>query len=648
MIDRARAAALLLALVACGDTEGTAVDCDGEVVVSFIDADGDGYGETSTKLEDCGEPADGRVLDSGDCDDGDLTVYPGAVEACDGVDQDCNGTVDDGLPTSTFYPDLDGDFEGDPAGALDACYEPEGYVLDDSDCDDDDRAVWSGADEVCDAVDNDCDGAIDEEDPDLLPETRIDFFDDADEDGFGTNELVARACVAPPFASPVTGDCDDLDDAINPAATEVCGGGDENCDGLVDDLDPAVDASTFTVWYADADADGLGDPLVSVSACVAPVGYTDDDLDCDDTSALITDVVSWVFDGDGDGFGDGAPVVGGCVPPGVDFVVASGRTDCDDADALVYPGAPEVCGDGVDSDCDLLDDLLAYRDADADGFGDEGDAVDACSGVPPGYVLDGGDCDDLDIDVNPDALEACNDIDDDCDGALMVEETSDIDADGVPTCLDSDDADATSGERFCYDFDATSWSYHSNNNVHPVASGTSELVLSNDNEASVGAAVMLQEGWTPPYTVSLDFYVFDDDGSAVNLFNSADGLAVMVARDPNAYGLPPVGGARGVIVDGTGYAVHLQTYSFRDIHLSDGAGLQLASVAEPLVYTHGVWRSLEVTVRSGGIEVQFEGAPALNWAGPVSMAHDGVGISAATGGSDSEHRVRNVCVTERF
>ncbi|HMU69832.1 MAG TPA: MopE-related protein, partial [Chitinophagales bacterium] len=111
--------------------------------VSFADADGDGY--TSDV----------------DCNDADAAINPGATEICNGMDDNCNGDIDEGAG-ATWYADADGDTYGDAASTTVACDMPEGYVADATDCNDADAAVNPGATEVCNGVDDNCDGNIDE------------------------------------------------------------------------------------------------------------------------------------------------------------------------------------------------------------------------------------------------------------------------------------------------------------------------------------------------------------------------------------------------------------------------------------------------------------------------------------------------------
>ena len=137
------------------------------------------------------------------------------------------------------------------------------------------------------------------------------------------------------------GDCDDLDEAISPGASELCNLVDDDCDGEVDE--EAVDATT---WFRDADGDARGDPAVTQLSCWAAEGWTTDDADCDDSDPEVHpgaeetwyDGVDADCDGasDDDADGDGHDV----------------DTDCDDTLPEVNPDAEEICYDGLDNDCD--------------------------------------------------------------------------------------------------------------------------------------------------------------------------------------------------------------------------------------------------------------------------------------------------------
>ena len=130
----------------------------------YRDQDADGYGDAEDPVQACDLP-DGYVIWSGDCDELDATVHPGAADVCDEVDNDCNGVVDDGDEDAMvpWYPDTDGDGHGDAEAPIFSCTQPEGTTGSPSDCDDEDPTSHLGAEEVCDGVDNNCNGAIDED-----------------------------------------------------------------------------------------------------------------------------------------------------------------------------------------------------------------------------------------------------------------------------------------------------------------------------------------------------------------------------------------------------------------------------------------------------------------------------------------------------
>jgi hypothetical protein len=303
---------VLAVLAACGDGPGP----------------GNGNGNTDgVQTEDPpGDPADADQdgFDAPlDCDDSDPAVNPDAAEvAYDGVDNDCDpATLDD---------DLDGD----------------GFLLLD-DCDDANPDVHPGADEYC-GEDRDCDGETSESNSVDAP----DWYRDADGDGWGDSTHVLPSCVAINGYVGVGGDCDDnrdelqlddvdlegvdtcdgdcndLDPAVLPGATETCNGVDDDCARGIDDGFPQ------SVWYDDLDGDGYGNPLGAIPTCLdLSATRVLDGTDCDDAAA---DLNHDDIDADG-------------------FDTCSG--DCDDADPAISPAALDLV-DGVDTNCDGEDGVV--------------------------------------------------------------------------------------------------------------------------------------------------------------------------------------------------------------------------------------------------------------------------------------------------
>ncbi len=437
--------------------DGLDNDCNGladedesaDAVNWYEDSDGDGFGSADAVILQCAQPT-GYVLDATDCDDTEATTSPDASEYCDGVDNDCDGAVDeaDAVDAATWYADTDADGFGDAASTAVACDAPSGFVADATDCDDTATGVNPGATEVCNGVDDDCDGDTDDADSGVDLSTGTTWYADGDADGYGDSGVSQRACAQPAGHVTDASDCDDAAAAVNPGATEVCNAVDDDCDGAIDDADSTVDTTTGSTFYADTDADGYGDASAPTAACDAPSGAVADATDCDDTDGAInpgaTEVCNAVdddcdgatddadssldattgstfyADADADGYGDGASTTAACEAPSGFVADAS---DCDDGRDDVYPGADEYCDtrdndcDGVTDEDDALDALTWYADSDGDGFGDAGSTAPACN-QPSAYVSDDSDCDDTDGAINPGATEVCNDIDDDCDGDI--------------------------------------------------------------------------------------------------------------------------------------------------------------------------------------------------------------------------------------
>ncbi len=190
-----------------------------------------------------------------------------------------------------------------------------------SDCTDVEAASNPGELEICDGLDNDCDGLTDGQDDSLID--GFTFYADADGDGFGDAASPEIACNRPVGYVVSSADCDDGNAALSPDADETCDSLDDDCDGLVDDDDPDAELPT---WYADSDGDGYGDPATYAAACSAPPAYVGNAADCDDSDptsgscgypadcaealALDSGAVSGTFAIDPDG--DGVPTDVSC------------------------------------------------------------------------------------------------------------------------------------------------------------------------------------------------------------------------------------------------------------------------------------------------------------------------------------------------
>ena len=300
-----------------------------------------------------------------------------AAEDCDGIDNDCDGAIDEDLDSESCS-------RTNEMGVCEAnkvCEGAAGWI-----CPAPEPAL-----EICDGVDNNCDGDTDESYPE--DGEACDSPEDDDKCAYGTyacdQEAGALVC---------------LDDTLSP---EVCDGVDNDCNGLTDEL------------FDDTDDDGEAD-------CIDPDDDNDTVLDGDDNCPLVANPDG--IDSDVDGMGDACD-------DDDDNDGALDGDDCAPTDPLVHPGVTEVCN-GKDDDCDGLTDPSGtegckkfYIDADKDGFGF--DALMECvcgeEGTPPYSAVQGGDCNDSDGEVNPLAAEVCNSKDDDCD--------DDVDNFGAAGCV---------------------------------------------------------------------------------------------------------------------------------------------------------------------------------------------------------------------
>lgn len=339
----------------------------------YIDADGDGYGDSESVVYSCSQP-EGYIANSGDCDDSSAQLSPDRAEVCDGIDNDCDGLWDDEDPDAAlllFYLDADGDGWGDEETAVEACLPPnENYVSQSGDCNDNQQAVYPGGEEVCDGLDNDCDGFFDSEDPDST--ARV--YADADGDGYGDPDLWIRSCETQSGYVANDDDCDDSSAAVFPEAIEICDGIDNNCNGAVDDDDALVDVSQGgQQFFPDADGDGYGDPEGELIACSAPSGYVSTPGDCNDSESEQHPGWDEICD-------DG--IENNC----------TGGADCDDPYCGSDPACAEVfCADGQDDEGDGLIDCL---DQDCQGSPDCGEPSPLCSDAVDNDGDGFTDCDD--------------------------------------------------------------------------------------------------------------------------------------------------------------------------------------------------------------------------------------------------------------
>ncbi|MDP2306114.1 MAG: putative metal-binding motif-containing protein, partial [Pseudomonadota bacterium] len=204
-------------------------DCDGSTDESAVDArtfywdaDGDLYGNSALRRAACTAPT-GYVSDSTDCNDSAPSIHPGATEVCNGLDDDCDTSIDEGATDATlFYADADADTYGDAATTAASCSAPSGYTSDATDCDDRSATVHPGAEERCNGIDDDCDALVDDN-----AEDSTTWYEDVDGDAFGDAASTVEDCAPPTGYTGDATDCDDLDSAIHPGAPESCNGVDD-------------------------------------------------------------------------------------------------------------------------------------------------------------------------------------------------------------------------------------------------------------------------------------------------------------------------------------------------------------------------------------------------------------------------------------
>ncbi|MCZ7677364.1 MAG: MopE-related protein [Sandaracinaceae bacterium] len=226
----------------------------------------------------CDTDADGDGEIARSCGGTDCDDEDAAVRS--GADEVCDDAgLDEDCNHETIQSELgDGDEDGDGHVAT-RCFNvrADGSENRGTDCDDAVAGVHPGAADGCGGGDEDCDGEVDEEGGRT-------YYHDEDGDGYGTTDDTMVSCEMPEGYVSTPGDCDDEDRDASPARPEVCGGVDEDCDGDVDESG-AIDATSY---YADGDGDGQAAPdAAAVRSCTALAGHVGagDRTDCNDRDA---------------------------------------------------------------------------------------------------------------------------------------------------------------------------------------------------------------------------------------------------------------------------------------------------------------------------------------------------------------------------
>jgi hypothetical protein len=562
--------------------DGRDQSCDG-TELCYADFDSDGYGQVSTITSSnltCTGP--GVSTNFQDCNDGLSTAYPGATEivsngqdeSCDGSencwrdndadgygttlststngDLDCNDATESWFSTDCndnnvgvspsaleitnngvdescdgferCYQDLDGDTYGRSTTTLSAALScnGSGVANDNLDCNDGAASTYPGAPEIADdGQDQDCSGA-----------DTVTCFEDLDQDGYGSATVLLAAdgvCDLGAREADVGEDCDDGDTSVHPLATEI------RLDGI------------------DQDCDGF-------------------------------DLVDCYLDGDNDGYGVAVlvPFAGDC---GAAANKADNAADCNDSNASVHPGAPDICGDGIDTDCsgEFDDDadgldyteevVLGTSDCDTDSDDDQAtDLQEVLAETDPlqedsdgDGLLDGpefggpvpvdtdgdGDIDPLDPDDDDDTVPTLYEI-----GLISL----DWDSDGIPNHMDSDDEDDTLPTRLedpdgdgdprndDTDGDTTpNWLDEDDDGDGVLTS--QEILVSSDPTSvdSDGDTLLDGDEWGPGGVARNtdgddlpDIIDTDDDGDGIDTFiegsGDPDGDGIPNARDPDSDG----------------------------------------------------------------------------------------------------------------
>ncbi len=323
------------------DCDGDADDADNSVIgqsTYYADNDGDSFGAGAALLH-CVQPLN-TSSNSTDCDDTNDEIFPGADESCNDTDDDCDTSIDEGLPNSSWYQDADGDLRGNPDVSVIDCAQPAGYVAEPTDCDD---TEWKRC-----------------PNPTYMPTPTTNITNTSATLHWTVSPCAVgfvveyRMITVPP--TPVWSII-----TINNTTTPY-------------DLTGLQEGKSYQ-WRV---KNICFDTITTNSGYAAPI--------------QIFNTLYRVYpDGDGDGFGEsGSSHIFVSTFPYAGYALTN--TDCDDENATAYPGAPELCN-GIDDNCDLQIETNTtwYQDLDGDGRGNPNVSQVACV-QPPGYVANNTDC----------------------------------------------------------------------------------------------------------------------------------------------------------------------------------------------------------------------------------------------------------------
>ena len=419
------------------DNDGDTLVDEGVTTTFYRDSDGDGYGDNNFPTQACGVPTN-YVSNNQDCNDGSVSVKPGATEVCNGVNDNCANGIDEGgvcsVPGVEICNNIDDDTDGQTDEGLTRSITCGTGVCGASATQTCNAGNWVGTcspnsgnarQEVADSADNDCDGQVDN------GFSSFTFYLDTDGDDFGQGDARIQSSIPQgQYSALVAGDCRPGDKSSYPGATELCDGNDNNCNNLPDDVE---NIKTQCYDVADRKYAGVGACSYGYYTClgdkfsdsctgdVAPIAEICDGLDNDCNGQ--TDEI---FDGDGDGY-----TTCGTKTDGTDKIVDA-RVDCRDNDSTISPGTQEMCN-GVDDDCSgTEDDNLVYPNADNQNGVCAG-VVKVCQGVlgweEPEYSL---------VEDYEEGQElTCDGRDNNCDGRTD-EGHPNLDGDRLADCVDPD------------------------------------------------------------------------------------------------------------------------------------------------------------------------------------------------------------------